>query len=41
MNQSIHKFVVHFAAEYGQVEYDANKKTFRVLIDDQAKKTIG
>ena len=38
MNQSIHKFVVHFAAEYGQVEYDANKKTFRVLIDDQAKK---
>ena len=38
MNQSIHKFVVHFAAEYGQVEYDANKKTFRVLIDNQAKK---
>lgn len=38
MNQSIHKFVIHFAAEYGQVEYDANNKTFRVLLSDEQKR---
>ena len=38
MSQSIHKFVVHFAAEYGQVEYDANKKSFRVLLSDEPKR---
>ncbi len=38
MNENIHKFVIHFAAEYGQVEYDAQNKSFRVLLDDQEKR---
>ena len=38
MNQDIHKFVIHFAAEYGQVEYDAQNKTFRVLLSDEQKR---
>ena len=38
MNENIHKFVIHFAAEYGQIEYDAMHKSFRVLLDDQAKR---
>ena len=40
MNENIHKFVIHFAAEYGQVEYDAMHKSFRVLLDDQAKRQL-
>ena len=38
MNQDVHKFVIHFAAEYGQVEYDAQNKTFRVLLSDEQKR---
>ena len=38
MSQNIYKFVIHFAAEYGQVEYDANDKSFRVLLSDEQKR---
>jgi hypothetical protein len=38
MNEGIFKVGIHFAAEYGQVEYDEAKKTFRVILADPAKK---
>lgn len=38
MSGRIFKFVIHFAAEYGQVEYDVQHKSFRVLLDDQEKR---
>lgn len=38
MSDGIYKVVVHFDAEYGQIEYDTQAKTIRVLINDQGKK---
>lgn len=34
MSGNIHKFVIHFAEVFGQVDYDATDKTFRVRLDD-------
>ena len=33
MTKKIYKFVIHFAAVYGQIEYDAEQKSFRVQLD--------
>ena len=38
MNVNIFKVVVHFAAEYGQIEYDAHEKKFSVALDNPDKK---
>ncbi len=38
MRGNIHKFAIHFAAIYGQVDYDAADKNFRVLLDDDEHK---
>ena len=38
MNDRIFKVVIHFAAEYGQVEYDAATKTVRVNLADAEKR---
>jgi hypothetical protein len=38
MSDRIYKVVVHFDAEYGQIEYDTHEKTIRVLINDQDKR---
>ena len=34
MDEPIFKVVIHFAAEYGQVEYDPRSKTVRVILAD-------
>lgn len=34
MDELIFKVVIHFAAEYGQIEYDARKKTVQVTLAD-------
>ncbi|HWR30742.1 MAG TPA: hypothetical protein VN631_13025 [Negativicutes bacterium] len=39
MGDPIFKVVIHFAAEYGQVEFDAVNKTVRVTLSDAVKKT--
>ena len=38
MNERIFKVVIHFAAEYGQIEYDEAAKTIRVILDDAGKR---
>ena len=38
MRDSVFKVVIHFAAEYGQVEYDVQKKNIRVMLADPEKK---
>ena len=38
MSVKTNKFVIHFDAVYGQIEYDSDNKTFRVLLDDIEKK---
>ena len=38
MNDRIFKVVIHFAAEYGQVEYDEVTKTARVVLADAEKR---
>jgi hypothetical protein len=38
MNDRIYKVVVHFAAEYGQIEYDVQGKTVHVVLNDPDKK---
>ena len=38
MSERIFKVVIHFAAEYGQLEYDLQEKTVRVELDDPAKR---
>ena len=38
MDDQIYKVVIHFAAEYGQIEYDVQKKAVRVILADSAKR---
>ncbi len=38
MSDQVFKVVIHFAAEYGQLEYDIIEKTVRVVLNDAAKK---
>lgn len=38
MNDRIFKVVIHFAVEYGQIEFDMQEKTIRVVLDDPDKK---
>ena len=38
MSDQIYKVVLHFAAEYGQVEYDVVDKKIRVVLDSEEKK---
>ena len=39
MSDRVYKVVVHFAAEYGQVEYDILEKTICVVLADTDKRT--
>lgn len=38
MGNRVFKVSIHFAAEYGQVEYDTQDKTVRVVLNDAEKK---
>lgn len=38
MSERVFKVVIHFAAEYGQIEYDQQEKTVRVELNDSVKK---
>lgn len=36
MDEQVFKVVIHFAAEYGQIEYDVRQKSVRVSLADPA-----
>ena len=38
MSDRLFKVVIHFAAEYGQIEYDEATKTVRVVLADAEKR---
>jgi hypothetical protein len=38
MDDLIFKVVIHFAAEYGQIEYDPRTRKVKVLLPDSAKR---
>lgn len=38
MSDRMFKVVIHFAAEYGRVEYDKEEKSIRVVLNDTNKK---
>ena len=38
MKDRVFKVVIHFAAEYGQIEYDAQEKKVKVELSDSTKR---